>query len=291
MFSQGQPVAAVCLLPWRRNRLVSLYDMIMYPVGVLHRLLESLEEHARACEAPLAQQTIDSVQKLLNITERHCRDIEMTQPPGPIDRIEGIRIALKTGWTPFNPQTDLAKELRVLKEVIETGLGFTRFLFMPAGKFKFWEQPQTWFNESAWNRFESAREDMKRAVNAYATDDPTACVFYSMRIAERGLRDLAKHMRVPLKGRHIEYQDWGSLLKKLDDKLKLLLGKTRGPKRAERTKFYQDAKDKCAYFNDLYRQDVAHARAPYKDLAALNALTQVRDFMDNLATGLPKRKR
>jgi hypothetical protein len=263
--------------------------MTLYPVGVLRRLLESLEANARACEAPLTQQRIDTVQNLLNIAERHCRDIEMTQTPGPIDRIGGIRIAIKTGWTPFNLQTDLPKELRVLKEVIEAGLTVTRFLFLPAEKFKFWEQPQTWFKESPWSRFEPAREDMRLAVNAYATDDPTACVFYCMRVAERGLRDLAKHLRVPLKERHLEYEDWGRLLKMLDKKLETLQRTARGPKRAERVKFYSDAKDKCAYFNDLYRQDVAHARAPYNDFPALNALTQVRDFMNNLADGLSKK--
>ena len=283
--------------PWRRNRLVSLYDMILFPVGIFHYLLELLEKYALKSEPPLSltEQKLTSLNNLLNLVEKRCREIELgpefVDSASPIDRVNRIRLALRTGWSPFDPEVYLARELRVLKEVIEDSLKFRYFLFLPSDKFKFWEQPERWFGSTVWAEFETAREDMKRAVDAYATDDFTGCVFHLMRVTERGLRRLAKHLRVDLRGRHIEYEDWGNLLKALDKKLAMLEQKRRGPKRAARVNFYSGAKDKCAYFNNLYRQEVSHARKGYDQNEALGALGQVRDFMQTLVQGLSRSKR
>ena len=50
-----------------------------------------------------------------------------------------------------------------------------------------------------------------------------------MRVAEYGLRALARERCVVLKNISLEYADWGTILKELDEKLKVIKSKSVGP--------------------------------------------------------------
>jgi hypothetical protein len=114
-----------------------------------------------------------------------------------------------------------------------------------------------------------------------------------MRIAERGLRVLAKHLKVTTVGpqKHpLEFSEWGLILNAIAGKLKAIQQSPgRSAKKAALTKFYADAASQADYLNEIWRKEVSHARGMYNAPEALNALMRTYDFMNLLAQRLSEK--
>jgi hypothetical protein len=163
----------------------------------------------------------------------------------------------------------LKSELKVLRECIESDLQKHMFLVIPPKMHDLIQQmPQVW-GETIWKVMPETQFDTRQAIGCVAMELETASVFHFMRIAEYGLRHLAKKLSVKLthkgKPHPIEYADW----EKVIDALKIKIARVRqlplGPSRQEK---------------------LTHARKPYKSHEALAAMERVRDFMRFIAEDL-----
>ncbi len=184
---------------------------------------------------------------------------------------------------------DLRHEITVLREALDDDLA-ERLVFFPSATSGDWYVFPHSIGEGMFldsrETFPDANADMRDACNCYATDNYTAAVFHSMRVAEHGLRGLAKTLPVSFgKGRPVEFEQWGMIIGKLRQKIESLNAKSQEakPKRQERLAFYSEAIDQCVYFKNLWRDDVSHARRGYSGSQALDGLLRVRDFMKLLA--------
>ncbi len=144
-----------------------------------------------------------------------------------------------------------------------------------------------------WKRFKSAKEDSEEMVYCYALERNTACVFHSMRVAEIGLRALARRMKVKLpKKKQLEWAQWRELLKKMSEKTDYISQNAKaGPAKDELLEFYNGAIGQFYGFKDEFRNQVMHVRKTYDQFEAARALTRVRDFMEKLAHHIDERGR
>jgi hypothetical protein len=142
-----------------------------------------------------------------------------------------------------------------------------------------------------WEKIPKCRYDAEEAIYCYALERDTAVYFHSMRVAEQGLRRLAKRLRVTLthKGARqpIESADWNDVITGINNKIKTIRNLPRIPKREIQLDIYSDAADHCTFMKDIWRNKVSHSGKPYKPSEALSAMERVRDFMQFL-TGKAK---
>jgi len=190
---------------------------------------------------------------------------------------------LALDWVRSGDKHVMMRRLGELQTVVLMELKDVAILILPRDLVPYYDEPlRDWNLPEAATQQEIVQE-IKEASTALALGRPTASVFHSMRIAERGLRLLARHLRVKLgAGRHIEHEDWGTVLKAINKKLDALRAGMRSPQRSMALQMYSDLADQCSYFNGLWRTEVSHARRMYNTPAAVNALTRVRDFMQRL---------
>ena len=144
--------------------------------------------------------------------------------------------------------------------------------------------PQDWGATLA--KFESAKEEIDSGVDCYALEHHTACVFHMMRVAEHGLRALARSLKVsfPKSGTPIEWAQWQDLIDQISaEGKKAANALPKGEKRDAARDFYSGAVHHFEGFKDKYRNAVMHVRATYDELDAQRVINQVRDFMNGLS--------
>ncbi len=295
----GTGEAAAVVLPWERGiRLISLLDMLQYPVDQLGtclaglRLMESqleslIRTHKEHRDSPVDAQVRNLLLIKIATCQKHCQKLEMT---AALSRIERIHSPLNARISNDN----LRHELRVLRETMQADLSQRRFAFVPTEKAtKLDNIDKDWGDVQ--KHFAKAKDDIHDAIECYALDCNTACVFHSMRVAERGLRALAKTLGITNVGKQqhpLEFAEWGPILNALKGKLKdLQQSPGRGPKKAALTTFYADAASQADYLNEIWRKEVSHARGQYNAPEALNALMRTRDFMSLLSQRISEKKR
>ena len=172
-----------------------------------------------------------------------------------------------------------------MADTIRDELKLRRFAFVPTSRAELLDNFEAdW--KTALKEFPEAADDIKAAVECYALDCNTACVFHSMRVAERGLRALATALGITSTGpkRHpLEFSKWGPIIGALKTKLNSIQqSEGRSTAKAGLAKFVADAASQADYLNESFRKDVSHARGQYNAPEALNALTRSRDFMSLL---------
>jgi hypothetical protein len=135
--------------------------------------------------------------------------------------------------------------------------------------------------------FPCAAVDIKEAGNCFASGLYTATVFHAMRVAERGLRQLAKRLRVRLPRKiPLEYGNWKEILIAASKKAGGAMSLARGTRRTKELQFYQTAVAEITALKDLYRDDVSHCRNTYKEKQARSALEHTEALMRKLAEKL-----
>jgi hypothetical protein len=219
-----------------------------------------------------------SLLSLLNI-EANVLELNRTQ-----SRLLRFNEFLRRDWKDDSPRREFAYQIQMIREALQDDLS-ERTVFLPSREqARFFENPKI-FGEKVHVAFPSARSDIREAGKCYATDNFTACVFHLMRVAERGMRVLAKDLKVKKVGKHpLEYSEWGAICKALAAKVSQLQQAPRGPKKAAALKRYADAASQADYINEIWRKDVAHSRGAYNQPEALNVMTRVREFMLSLAS-------
>ena len=187
--------------------------------------------------------------------------------------------------TPQNPLSwsELNTRSRALRDIVEVEL--RGYLFYQYPKLK-GDKFRTWSDD--WRvsliAFPDIRADVFSATDCYALQHNTASVFHSMRVAEHGLRALAKERKVRLpRNKPLEWGNWQEIIKALDDQIKIIGQKGAGAAKDNALEFYSGARADLNGFKDEYRNQVMHVRAIYDEHQALRALTKVNAFTEPLA--------
>jgi hypothetical protein len=138
--------------------------------------------------------------------------------------------------------------------------------------------------------FPSAKREIEAGIDCYAFGDLPGCVFHMMRIAELGLRAIARERGVKKvgskKNKPLEWGTWKEVSDAIRDTIKEIHGKPPGPKRDAALAFYENALDKMRFMQGLYRDPTMHFRDKYEKGEAFDAMTNAFSFMSALAKKL-----
>jgi hypothetical protein len=141
------------------------------------------------------------------------------------------------------------------------------------------------FGESVAALFPDAIDDIRAAGECLAMDLNTASVFESMRTAERGLKWLAKKLRVKLRDNKkdlpITEAEWGKIILGLQGMIRAARLTVKGARRTARLEMYARAADHCDYLREI-RNSVSHAQRSYSALEAESVFGRVQEFMQLL---------
>jgi hypothetical protein len=141
------------------------------------------------------------------------------------------------------------------------------------------------FGNEVASSFSSANDDAYEAAICYATYRSTACVFHSMRVAEKGLIAVAKALNVPF-SIPFEYENWLNIINPIEKAIRdLEQNLSKGPVKAETLKFYSQAATQFFYWKNAWRNHVSHAREDYDEDQSEVIFKHVGDFMQYLAEG------
>jgi hypothetical protein len=188
----------------------------------------------------------------------------------------------------FSPEL-MVQELFKLKQLIVMETAKRHLAFISPPYDAYFEQEKL-FGESVFEIFLDARQDVKDAGNCLAATLPTASVFHLMRVAEHGLRKLAKKLKVKLthtgKPSPIEFADWDKVITAIRSNIAAARKLPAGPKRQAKLEGWSNGADHCEYMKDIWRNNMAHTRTPYNGPEAVGVLERVRDFMQFLSKHL-----
>jgi len=234
-------------------------------------------------EKPVPPEDVELKYKpLLAYIQDQCSRVELSSATS---RCEIFQRSLRDGLT----WNELYNEAKVLREAIFSDLPLRRFAHVATTKATLLDKvSEDW--AKIVGKFSDAKDDSQSAVECYALEQDTACVFHLMRVAEIGLRSIARKLHIALthKGKTcpIEYADWDKVITAIKNKIEQFRRLPAGPKRQQKIESYSDAADHCLFMKDIWRNNVSHTRKPYKDTEALAAMGRVKEFMDFLAERL-----
>jgi hypothetical protein len=194
------------------------------------------------------------------------------------------RVEIFTGKMRFRVTlSEVVAELMALREAIEKGVSYSCFYHYPPDKARVLLSFQTdW--KAVIEQFPSTKEDASAAVDCWALGHNTACVFHLMRVAEHGLRALARERRVKLpKNRPLEWGEWQAIISGISKQADIIASKRAGAPRDAALEFYRGALGEFYAFKDAYRNSVMHTRATYDEHQAQSAMLHVRGFMSRLS--------
>lgn len=182
--------------------------------------------------------------------------------------------------------------LETIRNMVGKELESKKFLYIPEANDAFLEKDQL-FGADVYDAFPDARVDLTSAGTAFAMELHTACVFQLMRVAEHGLRSLAKKLHVRLSDKAkflpLDYADWNAVITGIRGKITDARKLPKGPKKQRKLELYSDAADHCDFMKDIWRNTVSHARNPYSQSEALAAMDRVKAFMQFLSVSLQAR--
>jgi hypothetical protein len=265
--------------------------MRQYNVWQLAKVIEFLskaeldaEQHSRMIG--IQRVPDDQMNNFYTPMLRYSRgQLEFIELPAALARLDHFNNEIRQGisWS------ELRNQMKVLREAIEAELPYRRFAYVPTPKAMLHDKFRLdW--EPIWTKFPNAKEDTERAVDCYALEQNTACVVHFMRVAEIGLRDIAKKVGVKLKDKGkwmpIEFATWDKVINGIKAKLTQAHAMSKSVRKNQKLQFYSDAADQCTYFRDLWRNDAAHGRKQYDEGEALSVMTRVREFMQMSAKSM-----
>lgn len=249
--------------------------------GIVEFLIE-VRNYAENLGAPhLSEDAIKIVQGQLEKMSLLVGHLDMVNSQAQIEHIKEVLAEKEVGF-------DTAAALfSCLKTDCFTDMTAVFAGYIPKDRAKYWGQTHP-FGEAVYNCYPSARADFTAAGNCYAVEQYTACVFHCMRVAEKGLRAIAREQGIKLiKDKPLEWNDWGRIIQAVESEANKLAVKMKpGPGRDKALEFYRDAAGELYGFKDAYRNYVTHDRATYDVHQAASVYQRVGGFMQRLSTKL-----
>jgi hypothetical protein len=247
------------------------------------RLSEALDEKVGHDQA-----LFDLVSLQLDHIQNESTELKLKRT---VDRVRRIRSYLQRVGLNIRQDKQTMHEIKTLREALEDDLSEYRIFIPSLEQAEYHYRPKL-FGLKVYDAFPSARQDILEAGNCYATDNFTACVFHLMRVAERGMRVIARHLKIKkINKAPLEYAEWGPICGALKRKIVELQQRARGAKKSALLKRYGDAASQADMINEIWRKEVSHAREPYNQPEALNAMVRVREFMQSIGEWLRESNR
>jgi hypothetical protein len=140
--------------------------------------------------------------------------------------------------------------------------------------------------------FPSSRREIETGIDCYALGDHVGCVFHMMRVAELGLRTIARERGITSlvgkkkKAKPIEWGTWQEVFDAIEGQLKVVRQASPGPKRDVALSFYDTALSDLRTLRGLYRDPTMHFREKYDEGEAYSAVFRTKSLMGMLATKL-----
>jgi hypothetical protein len=205
------------------------------------------------------------------------------------NRLERIFTTLRL--QPF-PYWELANELNILSEAIHDDIKTEYFFHYPREKtLMLMAVPGGWASALKVEAFPSIEPEVKAGVDCYAIGHNTACVFHVMRVAETGMRALARERQVSFPKHPLEWAEWENILDQIESKARAAtIGMPRGPERDAARAFYTSAVAQLRAFKET-RNAIMHMRGSFDELDAQRTINQVRDFMNGLSAKIGEKTR
>ncbi|MFZ0393991.1 MAG: hypothetical protein WBX09_17760 [Terracidiphilus sp.] len=191
---------------------------------------------------------------------------------------------------------ELARDYKRIREGLFAEIKKHKFVSLPAEGVQYFDQEKL-FGDDVFDKFPSARYDIKEAGNAFAFELCTACVFHLMRASEYGLRALAADREVQLATKSgnpfpLDMGTWEDVLSKLGGKLDDVVGWPRslGKIRTQALEFYTNAIEEARAIKE-WRNPTMHTRSDYGHGSADQILTHVERFMVGLSSRISEREK
>lgn len=224
----------------------------------------SPEERER--DASLRQQEREQLLGCLREAKQICGDIGATTSEALLAKA-------------INDPPQTARELDVYLTAAVTELKTRLFFYVPHDRASFYEQ------EFGWRAaFPDAATDAVSAGNSFAAGLYTGCVFYCMRVLERGLHALADD--VGLKpAKPIDVQQWATIIDQITARIKEKREEKGASSSDPKIRIWTDAAAEFFIFKEAWRNQAMHIRASYSESEARRILQAVNDFMQRLYDG------
>lgn len=284
-----------------KNRLVltphcriSLWDMIEFSAkdfDVVQRLKTTLHTLRVLQE--------ENPAGILNDKKRHqLRGIlhEVTQLWVKIDLIGELdtiqEVSDRLNDVPNINYSKVAESVRMIISKTRNELEFRSFAYIPSDKAEYFEQSELFGDAVKEAASEEINSEIRAAGNCLAAELNTAAIFHLMRVAEFGMRALARRLRVKVKRNTIDSAGWTEIINNIGDATTVRWKKLPKAKKARKQatdflKFCEVAADELNVFKEIWRNNVMHASGNYKESEALYVFDRVKDFMQRLVKQFP----
>lgn len=255
---------------------------------------------------------LNIIKSLENLLEKHCdndlRDVyirepfisKMVRPHLSYCKIQCEVIDLQSALHRLNgnlhanvnagayTHEQLLMQLRELRADIDRDLIARRFFFVPVHKAAQCDNVEALWG--VWKVFPESEDDIRQSVDCFIFGLYTASVFHGMRVAEHGLRMLAKKLRVKLthSGRPmpIDLATWDKVITQCKNKIEELRKRSKSHRNDAQLQIFSEAADHCMFMKDIWRNPVDHSRKSCNEGDALRVTHRVHDFMEFMARGL-----
>ena len=286
--------------PWKNGSLSlwSLWNMVEYPVKRICEVVRTLESHIVRLELEPNQTSALTLDYKWPLAEVDLDWLAADRDKFGLNKnLVEIVTTLQDELMSDRRMTPemLCRELVTLRKFLINELDSRKFVYLAPPKDDYF-QSKTLLGKAVHSRFPEVDKDAQDTANCFAFELYTAAVFHLMRVAEHGLRALAEEVHAEPMHRTnpvpITEADWQKIITAIDDRIEIFRKDPKSdPMRRSKLGYYSDAADHCGWMKDIWRNDIAHAQAPYIEPEADNVLSRVRSFMEFLAKHLdPKDK-
>jgi hypothetical protein len=213
-----------------------------------------------------------------------CAEAELRESEKKIKDLVNVQFANSKVTT-----SELQWALHELQRLMRSEMVTRKFFSIPEKFAELFDDPYPMLKEVS-DAFPDAQYDIKEAYNCLVLDRNTAAVFHSMRVAEHGLRFVARKLKVSLthngKPQPIDTATWDKVINAVRSKIAHAHSMPHGSRRQKSLSYYADMADRCSYVKDIWRNDVMHSRRSYLADEAAAAIQRVAAFMKLLAMGV-----
>ena len=271
------------------HRLVALWDIVnkfnVYGFTTLYGILESI---VTAAESATNEQETDTA-----FIVNHLNEVVNLCGPYGFDVCREMAELAKDrlGRKPVESVRVIQSEVRNILELMGREAHIRQFLRIAEDRKGFTDNPQL-LGERVSSGFPSAKRDIQDAGNCLAAECWSASVFHLMRVAEYGLRVLAKDRRVTVPKKPVlDLATWEDIIKQLEISEQAIQQCPATLAREKQFEFYHGAMMEYKRFKNMFRNRIMHTREDYDRDQANGAFVHVRDFMNILASRISEKKR
>lgn len=192
-----------------------------------------------------------------------------------LDRLNGM-FAPPAPVFPIEARPAIAQAIVHLLSRVQDDLQQQFFFHLTPQDVRFYGQ-KTLFGETVAKKFKEAADDIERAGDCFALQQPTACIFHLMRAMEVAVRQLSKRLKVTI----TPQTTWRQMTGNMDQKIRVMPDATQ-PKKQKKND-WEAARANLHHVGAVWRNNTMHPATSYTQSQALDVINAVRVFMSGLA--------